>query len=309
MSGLGCSHQAQESSFAISQGILGLPLVFAPAEESLDGGPGFTMAGSPAVIATPQGVREADEGVDELETCYEATILVIRRVWGRGVCQGAVLLVGGGIGRPEPGITRILEHATMLVVLVMELVEGSGGHLAPARSSDWNGVGQDRKRRGTGSERDGIFSELAIFGWLRAKTEVGRLVSGPGTGELRWWRLLIVWVVGVVGVVVVMVVVVRGMLRGFVRGGGDAGALYGIRICRGEKFALLGERGGRGGEEVWGEGSREGAKYLGGGQREREREKRERETSRLLRSCSRVHLGREIEEEGDERWVARRRND
>ena len=47
-----------------------------------------------------------------------------------------VLPVGGGIGGPESSITRILEHAAMFVVLVVQLFECSRVDLAPSRSSD-----------------------------------------------------------------------------------------------------------------------------------------------------------------------------
>lgn len=113
------SHQAQQGLFTVPKRVLRLPLIFAPSEESFDSGPSFTMAASPGKVSVPYRVRKADQSIDKFETCNQATILV---VWGVGwgwVGQRPILLVGGGIGRPEPCVSGVLEHAAMSVVLVV----------------------------------------------------------------------------------------------------------------------------------------------------------------------------------------------
>lgn len=84
---------------------------------------------------------------------------MIERFGGRGIGKGPVFFVGGRVGGPEAGVSRVFEGAASSVVLVMELVKMGYWEMAALWTAD-----------GDGMNRGNVVSELAILVSVCAKT-------------------------------------------------------------------------------------------------------------------------------------------
>lgn len=154
------SHETDKGLFSLIDGIfLGEPLALAPRKESSDGGPCVFVAGLAGVIFGPDGVSEADEGIEKLDSGDEATVLMVEGVGGRGIRKGTVFFVGGRVGGPEAGVSRVLEGAASIVILVIKLVKMGWGKMAAFGTAD-----------GDGMDRGNVVSELAILMSVCART-------------------------------------------------------------------------------------------------------------------------------------------
>lgn len=85
--------------------------------------PGAGYACIFGVVGGPYRICETDKSVEELETGDESTVLVIRRIRWRRSGKWAIFFMLWRESRPVTGIPRIFEHATVIVITVVELIE------------------------------------------------------------------------------------------------------------------------------------------------------------------------------------------
>jgi hypothetical protein len=115
-------HQSEDCSFTINAVFGSFPLVLTPMEERKNGVPLPPVAKSAGVLLIPEGEGETDESLHQLKASDEAAMCVIWRVWRGWVDEGFILFVTSWICRPESRISRVLELASQLMVLLVELV-------------------------------------------------------------------------------------------------------------------------------------------------------------------------------------------
>ena len=84
---------------------------------------------------------------------------MVERIGGRRIGKGPVFFVGGRVGGPEAGVSRVLEGAAGIVVLIMELVKMGCWEMTSLRTAD-----------GDGMNRGNVVSELTILVGVCAKT-------------------------------------------------------------------------------------------------------------------------------------------
>ena len=75
------------------------------------------------IVGSPYRIRETDESVEKLKTGNEGPVLMVWGIWWRRIWKWAIFLMLRGKGRPVTGIPRVLEHAPVVMIAIVELVE------------------------------------------------------------------------------------------------------------------------------------------------------------------------------------------